>query len=127
MHELQPLVLADTNVWIEFARDRHALLREFLRADRVVAHDAVVGELTLGCGPRISQLADYVATLPLCGGLPTPQIRAIVRGAGIPCAGIGWCDACLLAECVASAGRVRLLTDDRVLQLAANRIGVSYE
>jgi predicted nucleic acid-binding protein len=123
---VQPLVLADTNVWIEFARDRHALLRELLRGDRVVAHDAVVGELTLGCGPRISRLADYVATLPLCGGLLAPQIRAIVRDAGIPCTGIGWCDACLLAECAASGGRVRLLTEDRALQSAANRIGVSY-
>ena len=60
----RPWVLADTNAWIDFIRDRHPHLRELIRASRVIGHSAIVGELTLGCGKRSAKLAEFALTLP---------------------------------------------------------------
>ena len=121
-----PWVLADTNAWIDFARDRNDLLRSLVESGRIVAHEAVIGELTLGCGPRIARLADRVAGLPVVQGPPIQEIRSFLRAARVPCNGLGWCDACLLAACVLSGGAVSLLTGDRQLRQFAVRMGVAY-
>ena len=123
----RPWVLADTNAWIDFIRDRYPHLRELIRASRVIGHSAIVGELTLGCGERSAKLAEFVLTLPTIDELKFGDVREFAIQAKLACCGIGWCDSCLLADCASMNGAIQLLTGDQTLRAAARRLGVSYD
>ncbi|MGH2843219.1 MAG: type II toxin-antitoxin system VapC family toxin [Solirubrobacteraceae bacterium] len=120
------MILADTSIWVDHLRRGEVRLAELLRAQAVLGHPWVTGEISLGA------LRSRAEVLGLLGRLPQAQIAtdtemlALIDGRELHGRGIGWVDVQLLAAALLTP-RARLWTRDRPLARAAAQLGVAAD
>jgi hypothetical protein len=117
------MILADTNIWIDFFRSREPVLRELLEQNQVVMHPCLVAELALG------SLRDRALTLAKLDAMKQARvadlrdIRRMIEARKLYAKGIGLTDAHLAASCLLTPG-TRLWTRDHALCEIAQSLGI---
>lgn len=112
------LVLADTSVWIDHLKSASPLFHVELDRRRVLMHDFVLGELSLGnLGGRPKTLKGLHA-LPKSAQAQTYELLELVESNSLFGRGVGWVDCHLLAVVRMQPG-VTLWTRDKRLFAAA--------
>ena len=100
-------------------------LQACLRANQVIGHAFVVGELVLGgLAPARRRLLQW---LPQITVATDEEVLALVDRAGLVGFGIGWVDCHLLAAVALSDGRSTLWTRDRKLAACAHELGLRFQ
>lgn len=112
-------ILADTSVWVEYLRNKDAVILDSLNLGDVVLHDYVIGELMLG-GISTAKLAMF-QQMHRCRCASHDEATHLIAERRLAGRGLGYVDVHLLAA--ALIGRLRLWTLDKVLQQAANECG----
>lgn len=112
------MILADTSVWVDHLRGDDAGLAALLRADRIVMHPFVIGEIALGTLRNRTELLALLASLPLLPAAEPAEVALVIDRHRLFGRGIGYVDAALLAACLLVPG-TRLLSRDRRLGAAA--------
>lgn len=115
------MILVDTGVWWRHFRSGEPDLTALLRADRVVTHAWIVGELALGPGLRLEVLPD-LAALPQVATTGDEELLAWVRMHRVR--GVGWVDVQIVASALRAG--VHLWTTDRSLAELAVRLDVGW-
>jgi predicted nucleic acid-binding protein len=116
-------MLVDTSVWIEHLRRGHAGLRVFLERGEVSTHPFVLGELACGDLDNRAEILRLFAELPGCVPATHDEAMRLVETHHLWGSGLGWIDIHLLAAALLAGER--LLTADRRLASAAQRLGLS--
>lgn len=116
------MILADTNAWVRHLRQGDERLARYLRENRVVTSDVVVGELQLGAGIPPS-VATMLALLPVVPGPSTEATRRFIarHQRTLRASGVGWADAQVILSAAGSGAL--LYTNDRPLSTVWRRLG----
>lgn len=112
-------VLADTSIWVDYLRNKNALILERLSLGDVVMHDYVIGEIVLG-GISRTKLA-VLDRMRRCHCASHDEVMHLIAERDLACKGLGYVDAHLLAA--ALIGRLQLWTLDKALRQAADDCG----
>lgn len=112
-------VLADTSVWVDYLRNKNALILDRLNLGDVVIHDYVIGEIVLG-GISQAKLA-MLGQLRRCHCASHEDVMHLIAERQLAGCGLGYVDAHLLAA--ALIGRLQLWTLDKALQKTASECG----
>ncbi len=112
-------ILADTSVWVDYLRHKHAPILGLLEQGDIVMHDYVIGEIVLG-GISRAKLAIF-DRLHRCRCASHEEVMHLIAERNLAGRGLGYVDSHLLAA--ALIGRLRLWTLDKALQQAANEFG----
>jgi predicted nucleic acid-binding protein len=118
------MILADTSIWIDHFKVPNLTVVRAIQNDQLSMHPFVVGELALGSlSNRRKTLADLTKFIdaPVAR---VEQVQDMIERAMLFSRGLGYVDVHLLASCLL-AGNMRLLTRDKRLQDAAERLGIS--
>jgi predicted nucleic acid-binding protein len=115
-------VLVDTSVWIDHLHRTDPDLVALLRANLVVMHPAVIGELACGNIPDRRNFIELWLALPRIGEVSFEEAMALLENTPLWGRGLGWTDVHLLAA--ALVHRVRLWTRDRLLKEACRRLDI---
>ncbi len=121
----QLMVLADTNVWIDFLRGKSQALGQKLWSGEVVMHWIVIGELATG---SLANRENFLADLREMEVVPSATEReslVLIENRKLYGRGIGWNDIQLLASCLINY--IPLWTSDRRLREAAEELGCAWE
>lgn len=121
----QARVLVDTSVWVEHFRRGSEELLSLVEADRIIMHDFVIGELTLGTIPRGHPAGIELLEAPRAMHASHDEAMLFVRRHRLEAAGVGWVDVHLLASAVLSGASV--WTMDRRMGMVARAIGVAHK
>lgn len=119
------MILADTNIWIDFFRLGKPELRRLLDNNQVVMHPHLVAELALG------SLRDRPLTLAKLDNMPhlrtvdLRDVRQMIESRNLYSRGIGLTDAHLLAACLTNPGTL-LWTSDVRLGNIADSLGIRF-
>ncbi len=112
------MILADTNIWIDFFRLRKPQLRKLLENNQVVMHPFLVAELALGSlHDRPSTLAK-LDSMPHLRTVDLRDVRHMIETRALHAKGIGLTDAHLIASCLATPGTLLWTTDTRLAKVA---------
>lgn len=114
------MILVDTSIWSGHFRRTNPSLVAHLRADEVLVHPWILGELALGPGLRL-EILDDLAALPRVEVVPDDALMEFVKLHALR--GIGWVDAQLLVSALTE--RARLWTGDAALARVAARFDVA--
>ena len=118
------MTLADTSAWINHLRRCDETLSQLLADEAVAIHPFVVGELAGGTLPnRAATLADF-AYLPQTPIAAESEVHHLLEAHRLWEKGLGWVDLHLLTAAILC--RCNLLTDDRRLREAAQKLGIAY-
>ncbi len=117
------LILTDASVWIDHLRNGHTQLRAVLDEGRVLMHPYVLGELALGSLAQRSLRLESMSKLPQAPVASPSEILAMIEGRRLWGLGVGYVDAHLLGSALV-LDDAALLTRDKRLSVAAERIGV---
>jgi predicted nucleic acid-binding protein len=120
------MVLADTSIWIDHFRRSDLRLARLLERGDVAMHPFIIGELLLGCVPRIAEMIDDLNTLPKATMASTDEVLKFIAGRGLPGSGIGYVDAHLLAA-AALTPETAIWTRDKRLLAAAKSLSLAAE
>ncbi|MCG6858336.1 MAG: type II toxin-antitoxin system VapC family toxin [Salaquimonas sp.] len=118
------MLLADTSVWVDHLRNGDEELAKRLRANEVLIHPFIIGELALG------QLRNREAVLDALKGLDQvktadhDEVMIFIELQGLYGLGVGYVDAHLLAGTKLTSGAM-LWTRDRRLRQAAARLEIA--
>jgi predicted nucleic acid-binding protein len=121
------LVLVDTSVWLRYLYGTPPFLQELaklLRAEEVVSHELVYGELLIGDpGGGRTFLTGYfdMYRAPL---VPHAEVVELVRNRRLHGRGLSWIDVHLLAS--AMVGGFQLWTADERFASVARELGAGY-
>lgn len=118
------MVLVDTPVWIEHFRGGVAELVALLDAGRVLAHPAVVGELSCGTLRRRATTLALMQQLPRAVVASDDEALLLLERHRLFGSGLGWTDVHLLAA--AALSHCRLWTTDGRLAAAGKRLRVGF-
>lgn len=119
------MIIVDTSVWINHFNSSDLDLVVLLNNNRVLMHDFVIGEIACG------SLKARVQKLELLNNLPRPAIADIseilffIEKNKLMSKGVGFVDTHLLAS--ASISKCKVWTYDKRLQLAAEKLKLSYQ
>lgn len=116
------MVLADTSVWVDHLRQGSARLGQLLRANEVLTHPFVIGELACGVLQSRAEILRHLGALPEARLADHGEVLHLVESAKLHGRGIGWVDAHLLASALLS--RCSLWTLDKRLSLLASSLGI---
>lgn len=114
--------LVDTSVWSDHLRRHDAALARLLEAGEVLAHPFVTGEIACGVFTRRAETLALLNRLPSAPLVSHGEVLAFIDRHAVAGQGVGLVDVHLLAS-VLLAG-ARLLTRDKRLMVAAERLGV---
>lgn len=114
-------VLVDTSVWVDHLRKGDEALVGLLDRGEVLAHEDVIGEISLG-GVSATTVDD-LQDLPRAVVASYEEVMGLVVRERLVGSGIGWVDAHLLASTLLTGGGV-LWSRDRRLAVVADRLGV---
>ena len=112
-------VLVDTSVWVDYLRNKNALILERLSLGDVVLHDYVIGEISLG-GIQRDKLA-MLGQMRRCTVASHDEVMHLIDQRGLVGRGLGYVDCHLLAA--ALTDHLQLWTLDKVLHEAARKCG----
>ena len=119
------MVLVDTSVWIDHLRRPEPALLDELKANNVLTHTIVVGELACGNLANRTTFLQNMDALPKITEGTHGEIRDLIESARLFGRGIGLMDAHLLYSVLHQEGAL-LWTRDRRLNQIAQEVGVSY-
>ena len=117
------MILVDTSVWLDHLRARNRTLISLLRAEQVLTHPFVIGELACGALRNREDILRHLTALPRATAAGHDEVLSFVERRGLFGRGIEWIDAHLLASAVLT--HVQLITLDRRLSRVAESVGVS--
>lgn len=112
-------VLVDTSVWVDYLRNKNALILERLSLGDVVLHDYVIGEIALG-GIQREKLA-MLGQMRRCTVATHDEVMHLIDERGLVGRGLGYVDCHLLAATLTD--HLQLWTLDKVLHEAARECG----
>jgi hypothetical protein len=115
------VTLVDTSVRVAHLRERNAWLQALLRAEQVLMHPFVIGELACS-NLRNREELRLLEALPEARQADHRETLALVDQQHLAGLGLGWVDAHLLASSLLS--NARLWTLDRRLARAAAQLKV---
>jgi predicted nucleic acid-binding protein len=119
------MILVDTSVWVQhFRRGMHDF-SSALKAERILIHPVVIGELAIGNLAKRSQTLAALRSLPHAPVATTEECLGFIETNLLYGRGIGWNDIQLLAAALLSGSP--LWTLDSRLREAAKEIGVAYD
>ncbi|MDQ2681188.1 MAG: type II toxin-antitoxin system VapC family toxin [Candidatus Eremiobacteraeota bacterium] len=117
------MILIDTSVWIDHLRLGDETLSRLLRAENVLMHPFVIGELALGSLKQRQALLSDLRDLPRAPVASDSELLHFIDQVGLPGSGIGYVDAHLLASTQLTPGST-LWTRDKRLQQVATSLGL---
>ncbi len=118
-----PLILADSSIWIDYFRLADIEFARRLRDRLVLSHPYVVGELALGSIKNRATILEDIASLPSALVASHDDVMVLIERHELFGRGIGYVDAHLLAATLLTPG-ARLWTRDRRLLAVANAMNV---
>ncbi len=119
------MILVDTSVWIDHLRRPEPALQEQLRANNVLMHPIVVGELACGNLPERTTFLRNMDAMPEIEEGTHREVRDLIESARLMGRGIGLVDAHLLYSVLHQEGALLWTRDGRLNQIA-NELSVSY-
>ena len=119
------MVLADTNLWIEFLRGKDQALGHTLWRGEVVTHWIVIGELATGNLPNRAQMLTDLRALEQVQPATERETLALIENQKLFGKGLSWNDVQLLAACLIH--HVPLWTNDKRLADQAKRLGCAWK
>jgi predicted nucleic acid-binding protein len=119
------MVLIDTSVWVDHLQRSNPELVVLLNHGQVLVHPFVIGELALGSLQQRSTVIDALKNLPTCAMATDVEVLSFINTHTLHGIGIGYVDAHLLAA-TRLTPTAKIWTQDKRLQAAANRLGLSY-
>lgn len=118
------MILADTSIWIDHLRRNNRVFAELLRANSILCHPFVIGEVALGhLTPRETILVD-LQDLPRCTVASDSEVLEFIDRHSLYGRGIGYVDVHLLASITMRPGTA-LWTLDKRLNRVAEHLGVA--
>ncbi len=117
------MILVDTSVWVNHLRDGDAMLAQMLKAEEVLAHPYVTGEIALGHVPNRNLVLADLQGLPQANVATHEEFLYFVEHNALIGLGIGFVDTHLLASVHLTPGAA-LLTRDKRLSAAGKRMGL---
>lgn len=119
------MVLADTNVWVDFLEGRDPALGSALWSGDVVTHWIVIGELAAGNLPGREQTLEHLRAMEIVPQATEREALVLIENQRLSGKGLSWNDIQLLAACL--IGDVPLWTKDKRLKHEAGRLGCGWE
>ena len=119
----QPVILADTSVWIDHLRSSNSALQGLLEQGRVLTHPFVIGELACGNLNNRAELLKLLKSLPKANVATDEEALSFIGVHDLAASGIGYVDVHLLAS--ATLASVSLWTLDKRLTAATQRLGLN--
>ena len=116
------MVLVDTSIWIDHLRSGNAKLSALLNDGEVAIHPFIIGELACGNLKNRKEIISLLHTLPHIAKADDDEVLFFIEKHKLMGRGIGLIDIHLLASC--KLGKARLLTKDKRLRDAAERLGL---
>ena len=120
------MILADTSVWVEHFRKRHATMVARLISNEILMHPFVLGELMLSGLHRRVEAMRELRSLPPSPLAGSEEVADLIGSASLDGRGIGYVDAALLAALRLRPG-VLLWTRDRKLHEVAASMSLAFE
>lgn len=117
------MILVDSSIWVDHLRAGDEELTALLRAEEVLMHPFVIGEIALGHLRRREADLALLHDLPMASLATNEEVLSLINNRRLFVTGIGYVDAHLLAA-VRVTPRVILWTRDRRLAAAASLLGV---
>ena len=118
------MILVDTSIWVGHLRSLVPELTALIKADQVVMHPFIIGELAAGGLPRRAQTLDDLHAFSTIAVASHSDVLAMVEFHRLYGIGLSWIDLHLLAA--ARIARVQLWTADTRLAAAAKSSGIAY-
>ena len=119
------MILVDTSVWIDHLRRPEQALLEQLRANNVLTHPVVVGELACGNLPDRTAFLRNMDAMPEIREGTHQEVRDLIESARLMGRGIGLMDAHLLYSVLHQEDTL-LWTRDERLNRIAQELFVAY-
>ncbi len=116
------MILVDTSVWIDHLRSGNAKLSALLNEGDVAIHPFIIGELACGNLKNRKEIISLLHALPHITKADDDEVLFFIEKHTLMGLGIGLIDCHLLASC--KLGKAQLLTKDKRLQNAAERLGL---
>jgi len=119
------LILVDTSVWVDHLRNPETTLEQLIRANLVIGHPYVTGEVAVG------DIRDWHETVTGLQELRQAQIAteteflALVAQEKLAATGLGFVDIHILASCRITPD-TKLWSRDKRLARHADRLGVGW-
>lgn len=118
------MILLDTSVWIDHLNHGDPVVQSLLKAEQVLAHPYVLGEIALGT-LRDRALIGVLAKVDPPMIARHDEVLRLIETEKLFGTGIGYVDAHLLASARITP-ELQLWTRDRRLLAVATRLGVAY-
>lgn len=116
------MILVDTVIWADHLGKPEPRLTKLLDGRHVYTHPHVIGELALGNLRQHDIILRYLQRLPQTTVASDAEVLAMIRQHKLSGAGIGYCDAHLMASVLLTPG-ILLWTRDKRLNNVAHRFG----
>jgi predicted nucleic acid-binding protein len=117
------VILADTSIWIDHLNRGDRALQRLLRADEVLMHPFVLGEVALGSLRNRAEALVILQDIPRVVCADDREVLRLIDDWELFGTGIGYTDAHLLAA-VLLTPHARLWTRDRRLQTVAQQLAL---
>jgi predicted nucleic acid-binding protein len=117
------MILLDSAVWVDHLRQPDPAVSNLLRAEEIVMHSAVLGEVLLGNFRDRGAVFRALSQLPTIESAPDSDVIRLIELHHLFGSGVGFVDVHLLAACLLNQATY-LWTTDRRLMDAAKRLGV---
>jgi predicted nucleic acid-binding protein len=119
------MVLADTNIWIDFFREGDTHFGLALWRGDVKTHWVVIGELSTGNLSKRSATLHELRALDRVEPATELESLALIENQKLHGKGLSWADVQLLASCLIH--NVPLWTRDKRLREAAKKLHCSWD
>ncbi|HEX8011466.1 MAG TPA: type II toxin-antitoxin system VapC family toxin [Casimicrobiaceae bacterium] len=120
------MILVDTSAWVDHLRAGDKVLAGLLKANRVLTHPFVVGELALANLRQRAVVLNALADLPRAGIATDAEVLHFIDRHALFGRGIGYVDVHLLAGVRLTTGAT-LWTNDKRLHGVAAQLGLAFE
>ena len=114
------MILADTSVWIDHLRQEETQFSGLLKAEEVLMHTMVLGELALGSLKGRAKVLHSLALLPPILVARDLEVRTLIETSRLHGRGIGYVDAHLLTAALLTPGTTLWTRDKRLLSAAVD-------
>ena len=118
------MILVDTSVWIAHLRRHNQRLDDLLGFELIFCHPMIIGELSCGNLKNRSQVLALLDELPQAPAVTHQEALGFIEHHRLMGLGLSFIDIHLLSS--ASLAGLSILTEDRVLQQSAQRLGLLY-
>ena len=119
------MILVDTSVWTDHLRSPEHALQEQLKANNVLTHPIVIGELACGNLPDRTMFLRNMDAISEIGEGTHQEVRDFIESESLMGRGVGFMDAHLLYSVLHRPGAL-LWTQDQRLNQIAQELSVSY-